>query len=80
MSQKATKELLDPKLVFSFPILNFPYLVLWFFFLVKELEEPLTLIWTLLWYFKILFAIYREYEVFKIIQILVLIIVLRQLV
>ena len=42
VSQKVTKESLALEISLLFLLLNFPYLMLLFFFLVEELEEPLT--------------------------------------
>lgn len=37
---RSTKESLAHEFAFLFSLLNFPYLVLFFFFLVEELKEP----------------------------------------
>ena len=44
VSQKVTKKSLALEFALLFLLLNFPYLVLFLFFLRKEPEEPLTFI------------------------------------
>ena len=78
VSQKATKESPTPKLSCSFSLLNFPYSVVLFFFLVEEPKEPLTLIWKPLWSLRILLVILKEFDtIFKITWTWAFIIVLR---